>query len=146
MSLWVGIGSQIYPPSFEMTKPLPLTTEGCNFTTAGFHNWTATALPTESIHITTALGQNTNSRYVCFIDCHTSEFFFHASYCMKTVSVATSSQLVLLYPRPMLADKWYSLSYLYFSPIGTITAVCVGVIVSLFSGKGHHDNDMIVNK
>lgn len=97
LSLWVGIGSQIYPPSFEMTKPLPLTTEGCNFTTAGFHNWTATALPTESIHITTALGQNTNSR-------------------------------------PMLADKWYSLSYLYFSPIGTITAVCVGVIVSLFSG------------
>lgn len=37
--------------------------------------------------------------------------------------------------RPLLADNWYSLSYLYFSPIGTITAISVGLLVSLFTGK-----------
>uniref|UniRef100_A0A8D3BPD5 Sodium-coupled monocarboxylate transporter 1-like n=1 Tax=Scophthalmus maximus TaxID=52904 RepID=A0A8D3BPD5_SCOMX len=81
VSLWVGIGAQVYPPPAELTRPLPLTTDGCNFTITGGLNWTSTALPT-----------------------------------------------------PVLADNWYSLSYLYFSPIGTITAVGVGLIVSLFTG------------
>lgn len=36
--------------------------------------------------------------------------------------------------RPPLADSWYSLSYLYFSPIGTIVAVSVGLVVSLLTG------------
>ncbi|XP_044136574.1 sodium-coupled monocarboxylate transporter 1-like [Bufo gargarizans] len=36
--------------------------------------------------------------------------------------------------RPALADEWYSLSYLYFSTIGTIIAIIVGIIVSLLSG------------
>uniref|UniRef100_A0A673WED6 Solute carrier family 5 member 8 n=1 Tax=Salmo trutta TaxID=8032 RepID=A0A673WED6_SALTR len=39
----------------------------------------------------------------------------------------------LLY-RPFLADNWYSLSYLYFSPIGTLTTLAVGLVVSLLSG------------
>uniref|UniRef100_H3DLQ1 Solute carrier family 5 member 8, like n=1 Tax=Tetraodon nigroviridis TaxID=99883 RepID=H3DLQ1_TETNG len=37
VTLWVGIGGQIYPPTSEMTNPLPLTTVGCtmpNYTTA----------------------------------------------------------------------------------------------------------------
>lgn len=29
LTLWVGIGGQLYPPSSEMTNPLPLTTVGC---------------------------------------------------------------------------------------------------------------------
>uniref|UniRef100_A0A8D3C3G0 Solute carrier family 5 member 8 n=1 Tax=Scophthalmus maximus TaxID=52904 RepID=A0A8D3C3G0_SCOMX len=91
VSLWVGIGAQVYPPPAELTRPLPLTTDGCNFTITGGLNWTSTALPTQLIPITTA-------------------------------------------PAPVLADNWYSLSYLYFSPIGTITAVGVGLIVSLFTG------------
>lgn len=37
--------------------------------------------------------------------------------------------------RTLLADNWYSLSYLYFSPIGTITVISVGLLVSLFTGK-----------
>uniref|UniRef100_A0A6Q2XBL9 Uncharacterized protein n=1 Tax=Esox lucius TaxID=8010 RepID=A0A6Q2XBL9_ESOLU len=41
----------------------------------------------------------------------------------------------LLY-RPFLADNWYSMSYLYFSPIGTLTALIVGLVVSLLSGTG----------
>uniref|UniRef100_A0A673BE07 Solute carrier family 5 member 8 n=1 Tax=Sphaeramia orbicularis TaxID=375764 RepID=A0A673BE07_9TELE len=39
--------------------------------------------------------------------------------------------------RSVLEDNWYSLSYMYFSPIGTIITVTVGLIVSLLSGKGH---------
>lgn len=37
--------------------------------------------------------------------------------------------------RTLLADNWYSLSYLYFSPIGTIVVIGVGLLVSLFTGK-----------
>uniref|UniRef100_A0A8C6TWN9 Solute carrier family 5 member 8 n=1 Tax=Neogobius melanostomus TaxID=47308 RepID=A0A8C6TWN9_9GOBI len=89
LSLWVAIGSQLYPPPPELTCPLPLITKGCNFTNMDIHNWTSTILLTEA---TTPI-QHLNSRY------------------------------------------WYSLSYVYFSPIGTITVVCVGLLVSFFSGK-----------
>ncbi|XP_035536898.1 sodium-coupled monocarboxylate transporter 1-like [Morone saxatilis] len=97
VSLWVGIGAQIYPPPPEMTRPLSLTTEGCNFTTTDSLNWTSTALPTEPASITTAPLHNIDGK-------------------------------------PLLADNWYSLSYLYFSPIGTIVAISVGLLVSLFTG------------
>uniref|UniRef100_A0A8C6TUW5 Solute carrier family 5 member 8 n=1 Tax=Neogobius melanostomus TaxID=47308 RepID=A0A8C6TUW5_9GOBI len=93
LSLWVAIGSQLYPPPPELTCPLPLITKGCNFTNMDIHNWTSTILLTEA---TTPI-QHLNSRSVL--------------------------------------DKWYSLSYVYFSPIGTITVVCVGLLVSFFSGK-----------
>uniref|UniRef100_A0AAQ4QET2 Solute carrier family 5 member 8 n=1 Tax=Gasterosteus aculeatus aculeatus TaxID=481459 RepID=A0AAQ4QET2_GASAC len=82
VSLWVGIGAQVYPPSPEMSRPLSLTTQGCNFTHAESLNWTSGALP-------------------------------------------------------LLADSWYAVSYLYFSPIGTITAVSVGLLVSLLTGTQH---------
>ncbi|XP_017285382.1 sodium-coupled monocarboxylate transporter 1 isoform X2 [Kryptolebias marmoratus] len=95
VSLWVGIGAQIYPPPPEMSRPLPLTTDGCNFTTANTFNWTATALPTQA-----------NS----------------------TVNIPAHD-----ISRPLLAD-FYSLSYLYFSPVGTITAISVGLIVSVLTG------------
>lgn len=32
LTLWVGIGGQIYPPTDEKTNPLPLSTAGCNKT------------------------------------------------------------------------------------------------------------------
>ncbi|KAM9407272.1 sodium-coupled monocarboxylate transporter 1 isoform 2-T2 [Salvelinus alpinus] len=96
MSLWVGIGAQFYPPLPEQSRPLGLTTHGCNFTTAAdAFNWTAS--PTEPSLYTTVLQQNTAER-------------------------------------PFLADNWYSLSYLYFSPIGTLTTLAVGLVVSLLSG------------
>ncbi|XP_068573036.1 sodium-coupled monocarboxylate transporter 1 isoform X2 [Cebidichthys violaceus] len=97
VSLWVGIGAQVYPPPPEMSRPLSLTTEGCNFTATDSLNWTATALPAQPASITTAPVHHIDGR-------------------------------------PLLADSWYSLSYLYFSPIGTITAVSVGLLVSLFTG------------
>lgn len=39
LTLWVGIGGQLYPPTPEMTNPLPLTTAGCttpNYTTPNY--------------------------------------------------------------------------------------------------------------
>uniref|UniRef100_A0A8B9LWE9 Solute carrier family 5 member 8 n=1 Tax=Astyanax mexicanus TaxID=7994 RepID=A0A8B9LWE9_ASTMX len=77
VSFWVCIGSQIYRPLPESTRPLALETHGCNFTMA------------ENQH-------NTQDR-------------------------------------PWLADSWYSLSYLYFCPVGTLVAIAVGLIVSLVS-------------
>uniref|UniRef100_A0A668A1F4 Solute carrier family 5 member 8 n=1 Tax=Myripristis murdjan TaxID=586833 RepID=A0A668A1F4_9TELE len=97
VSLWLGIGAQIFPAPPEMTRPLLLTTEGCNFTATDSLNWTSPALPTEQSFITTIPIENIDGR-------------------------------------PPLADSWYSLSYLYFSPIGTTVAVTVGLIVSLFTG------------
>uniref|UniRef100_A0A671YGW9 Solute carrier family 5 member 8 n=1 Tax=Sparus aurata TaxID=8175 RepID=A0A671YGW9_SPAAU len=85
VSLWLGIGAQIYPPTPAMTRPLSLTTEGCNFTTTDSFNWTSTVQPTQ----------------------------------------------------PPLTDNWYSLSYLYFSPIGTIITISVGLLVSLFTVHDH---------
>ncbi|MEQ2174309.1 hypothetical protein GOODEAATRI_006593 [Goodea atripinnis] len=48
LSLWVGIGAQIYPPPHDMSRPLPLSTDGCNLTMAHGFNWTSIALPTQN--------------------------------------------------------------------------------------------------
>uniref|UniRef100_A0A671YGP3 Solute carrier family 5 member 8 n=1 Tax=Sparus aurata TaxID=8175 RepID=A0A671YGP3_SPAAU len=100
VSLWLGIGAQIYPPTPAMTRPLSLTTEGCNFTTTDSFNWTST------VHL-----------YKISLLVH---------------------YFLLFSPifRPPLTDNWYSLSYLYFSPIGTIITISVGLLVSLFTGDG----------
>uniref|UniRef100_A0A3Q1FTL4 Solute carrier family 5 member 8 n=1 Tax=Acanthochromis polyacanthus TaxID=80966 RepID=A0A3Q1FTL4_9TELE len=90
VSLWLGIGAQIYPPPPDMSRPLSLTTEGCNFTTTTGFNWTSTALPAQPSSTAPA---------------HT--------------------------------ENWYSLSYLYFSPIGTIVVISVGLIVSVLTGTSH---------
>ncbi|XP_062990743.1 sodium-coupled monocarboxylate transporter 1-like [Elgaria multicarinata webbii] len=81
--LWVGIGSQKYPPRPNRTFPLPLSTEGCprpNFT--------------------------------------------------MVTQVATT----MLPPRPAIQEYWYSLSYLYFSALGTLTTMIVGSVVSVVTG------------
>uniref|UniRef100_A0A8P4GA22 Sodium-coupled monocarboxylate transporter 1 n=1 Tax=Dicentrarchus labrax TaxID=13489 RepID=A0A8P4GA22_DICLA len=57
-SLCVSLEALMYPSPPTMTRPLSLTTEGCNFTTTHSLNWTTTALPTESSSITTAPLQN----------------------------------------------------------------------------------------
>ncbi|XP_039616475.1 sodium-coupled monocarboxylate transporter 1-like [Polypterus senegalus] len=98
VSLWVGIGSQIYPPSAARTLPLPLSTAGCNFSVSATEsNWTMTTTEASSLFTTGAV-QTEDS---------------------------TSDSLI---------QNWYSLSYLYFSTIGTLVVVVVGVIVSLLSG------------
>ncbi|XP_014325061.1 sodium-coupled monocarboxylate transporter 1 [Xiphophorus maculatus] len=94
LSLWVGIGAQIYPPSNALSQPLPLSTDGCNFTTAHGSNWTSSALPIQNF---------------------------------------TSVAPVHHHDKSVLTDL-YSLSYLYFSPLGTITAIGVGLVVSVLTG------------
>ncbi|XP_054656567.1 sodium-coupled monocarboxylate transporter 1 [Dunckerocampus dactyliophorus] len=101
VSLWVGIGAQIYPPSPEMSRPLSLTTEGCNISTPDSFNLTSTALPTNT-------------------------------------SPIAASPVQLCDDRNLLADSWYSLSYLYFSTIGTLTTIILGLLVSLFTGGWKH--------
>ncbi|KAM9467819.1 sodium-coupled monocarboxylate transporter 1 [Clarias gariepinus] len=49
-------------------------------------------------------------------------------------SYVTSAEQGKAVDRPLLADYWYSLSYLYFCPIGTLVCIVIGQIVSLFSG------------
>uniref|UniRef100_A0A8B9I7V4 Solute carrier family 5 member 8 n=1 Tax=Anser brachyrhynchus TaxID=132585 RepID=A0A8B9I7V4_9AVES len=92
VSLWVGIGSQIYPPLPERTLPLPLSTAGCNISISS-NLTTSTANPLTTIFSTQAP------------------------------------------ERPVLADRWYSLSYLYFSTLGTLITIVVGMIISLLTGQ-----------
>ncbi|CAN9508304.1 unnamed protein product [Ophioblennius macclurei] len=47
---------------------------------------------------------------------------------LSSAAAATDSNLT-----HFLTD-WYSLSYLYFSPLGTITTISVGLLVSVFTG------------
>ncbi|PWA14708.1 hypothetical protein CCH79_00014369 [Gambusia affinis] len=94
LSLWVGIGAQIYPPFNALSQPLPLSTDGCNFTTAHGSNWTSTALPIQNFTSVAPVDHRNKS---------------------------------------VLTDL-YSLSYLYFSPLGTITAIGVGLVIKRRSG------------
>ncbi|KAK5933631.1 hypothetical protein CgunFtcFv8_014095 [Champsocephalus gunnari] len=94
LTLWVGIGSQIYPPTAEKTNPLPFSTVDCNSTMS--HNITTPA---------------------------------------PWTSPVTSEPHV----RPPLADSWYSLSYLYFCLLGTLTTVVVGLLVSMVTGGCKQD-------
>uniref|UniRef100_A0A8C5HUL2 Sodium-coupled monocarboxylate transporter 1-like n=1 Tax=Gouania willdenowi TaxID=441366 RepID=A0A8C5HUL2_GOUWI len=91
LTLWVGIGAQVYPPTAEKTNPLPVSTAGCN-NTMGEDYTTATPW--------------TN--------------------CRLTVKPQRS--------QPPLADSWYSLSYLYFSLLGTLITVVTGLLVSMATG------------
>ncbi|XP_030585093.1 sodium-coupled monocarboxylate transporter 1 [Archocentrus centrarchus] len=50
LTLWVGIGGQIYPPTAENTNPLPLTTAGCNNTIG--HNYTTVTPWTSLVTLT----------------------------------------------------------------------------------------------
>ncbi|NXV51490.1 SC5A8 protein, partial [Uria aalge] len=96
ISLWVGIGSQIYPPLPERTKPLSLSIAGCNISSV---NLTSTENP------------------------------------LTTVFTTPTAE------RPALADNWYSLSYLYFSTLGTLITVVVGIIISLLTGGLKQNTD-----
>uniref|UniRef100_A0A8D2Q1C3 Solute carrier family 5 member 8 n=1 Tax=Varanus komodoensis TaxID=61221 RepID=A0A8D2Q1C3_VARKO len=84
--MWIGIGSQKYPPPPHRTLPLPLSTEGClrpNVT-----------IPTE---VTTTM--------------------LPPSLILRKYN---------LFSRSPIQDYWYSLSYLYFSMLGTLITFIVG--------------------
>ncbi|XP_007538143.1 sodium-coupled monocarboxylate transporter 1 [Erinaceus europaeus] len=93
ISLWVGIGAQLYPPLPERTMPLNLETYGCNSTHNGTGLMTTTEMP-----------------------------------------FSTSALQISDVERTPLMDNWYSLSYLYFSTLGTLVTLFVGMLVSLPTG------------
>uniref|UniRef100_A0A8C4I7F5 Solute carrier family 5 member 8, like n=1 Tax=Dicentrarchus labrax TaxID=13489 RepID=A0A8C4I7F5_DICLA len=104
LTLWVGIGGQIYPPTAEKTNPLPLSTVGCNSTT----------------------GQN-----------------------YTTAAPWTSPVTLQPDVRPPLADSWYSLSYVYFALLGTLTTMVSGLLVSIITGGCKQEklnSDLFVKK
>ncbi|XP_032349435.1 sodium-coupled monocarboxylate transporter 1 isoform X2 [Camelus ferus] len=90
ITLWVGIGAQLYPPLPERTMPLRLETYGCNSTYNGTNWMTTTEMP-----------------------------------------FSTSAFQVHNIERTALMDNWYSLSYLYFSTLGTLVTLFVGILTSL---------------
>ncbi|KAM3877754.1 sodium-coupled monocarboxylate transporter 1 [Diretmus argenteus] len=100
LTLWVGIGSQIYPPTDDKILPLPLSTAGCN-------------------------RSNTPT--------------------MTPWTTSTSQPDV----RPPLADSWYSLSYVYFCLLGTMTTMVTGLLVSMITGgckQAKLNSDLFVKK
>ncbi|KAI7807578.1 sodium-coupled monocarboxylate transporter 1 [Triplophysa rosa] len=97
ITLWVGIGAQLYPPLPEKTLRLPLSVDGC---IAPEMNQTTTMTP------------------------------------FSTVLQTTTPM-----PRPALADSWYSLSYLYFCPVGIIVTMITGLFVSAVSGGCKQQKD-----
>ncbi|XP_053572971.1 sodium-coupled monocarboxylate transporter 1-like [Bombina bombina] len=109
VTLWAGIGSQIYPPLPEMTRPLPLSIARCEFSTMDSN-----------------LSSNTEIAGTMF----------------TTIMQPPFTE------RPLLAEYWYSLSYLYFSILGTLTTLIAGIIASLISGglKQHINKDYLFGK
>ncbi|KAM9673008.1 sodium-coupled monocarboxylate transporter 1 [Trichechus inunguis] len=107
VSLWVGIGAQLYPPLSERTLPLSLETYGCNSTSNVTDLLVATEMP-----------------------------------------FSTSAFQVYSVARTPLMDNWYSLSYLYFSTLGTFVTVLVGIIISLLTGgrKQNLDSRFLLTK
>ncbi|XP_022073564.1 sodium-coupled monocarboxylate transporter 1-like isoform X4 [Acanthochromis polyacanthus] len=57
-SLCACLWALFSPPTPEMTRPLPLTTAGCNFTTSP--NWTSTAPPTQPTLFATTVSHNSS--------------------------------------------------------------------------------------
>ncbi|XP_054472725.1 sodium-coupled monocarboxylate transporter 1 [Anoplopoma fimbria] len=53
LTLWVGIGAQIFPPTFEKTNPLPVSIAGCNSTMG--ENYTTPAPWTSAVTVTSQI-------------------------------------------------------------------------------------------
>ncbi|KAK3544817.1 hypothetical protein QTP86_027494, partial [Hemibagrus guttatus] len=53
---------------------------------------------------------------------------------LTQANYVTSAEQHKAVNRPLLADYWYSLSYMYFCPVGTLVCIVIGQTVSLFSG------------
>ncbi|XP_054844994.1 sodium-coupled monocarboxylate transporter 1 [Eublepharis macularius] len=77
---------------------------------------------------------------------NTMPLHLSTAYCNTTSQGAEGNRT--LTERPVLADHWYSLSYLYFSTLGTLVTVAVGIVVSLLTGglKQNVDRKFMLNK
>ncbi|XP_053506352.1 sodium-coupled monocarboxylate transporter 1 isoform X2 [Ictalurus furcatus] len=69
----------------------------------------------------------------CSVTTDENDLMNWTSYSTLASYVTSAEQDKAVY-RPLLADYWYSLSYMYFCPMGTLVCIVIGQIVSLFSG------------
>ncbi|XP_073460649.1 sodium-coupled monocarboxylate transporter 2 [Aquarana catesbeiana] len=53
---------------------------------------------------------------------------------LTTLSATTAPE------RSVLADNWYSISYLYYSAVGYISCIIVGLLISFITGRQHGKN------
>uniref|UniRef100_A0A8D0G8G5 Solute carrier family 5 member 12 n=1 Tax=Sphenodon punctatus TaxID=8508 RepID=A0A8D0G8G5_SPHPU len=56
------------------------------------------------------------------------------------LSLSTANCTVNTTEVPPLADSWYSLSYLYFSAVGCLTCIIVGLLISFVTGPQKGEN------
>ncbi|KAK3526795.1 hypothetical protein QTP70_033563 [Hemibagrus guttatus] len=104
LSFWAGVGAFLHAASPNNTHPLPLSTESCNLLNA-----TATA-------VTHTASSDTGILYL-----HVSSNF--GSQAHEFIS-----------QRSVLADSWYSMSYLYYSAVGFLATVIGGLLITLITG------------
>ncbi|KAK0136615.1 Sodium-coupled monocarboxylate transporter 1 [Merluccius polli] len=127
LTMWVGIGAQLYPPTADKTNPLPLSTINC------INNYTTTASPwTSALPLTNEpmASLNQNSKQTAKRTNDSPEQGFSKV-------------------RPALADSLYSLSYLYLSPLGTLCTMVIGLLVSILTGgckQESLDSNLFVRK
>lgn len=163
ITLWVGIGAQIYPPLPERTRPLNLSVAGCdvrdtNITTT-VSAWTSTAFPTteprqeicflQVLHpLRGTMGKSwlpfclIQMNFIFYVNFNQQDPYF-TSFAVTYTERVNSIKLVTKYTsylsfsivRPTLADSWYSLSYLYFCPVAVLVTMSTGLIVSAITGE-----------
>ncbi|XP_029453335.1 LOW QUALITY PROTEIN: sodium-coupled monocarboxylate transporter 1-like [Rhinatrema bivittatum] len=80
--------------------------------------------------------------------CNISEFHVGSNWTAMTEAPVTTLAQNEVGERPALADYWYSLSYQYYSTLGTLATVTVGLIVSLLTGgrKQYVNCDFLLTK
>lgn len=52
----------------------------------------------------------------------------------NSTALSTTATPIMVADRPLLADTWYSLSYLYFSTIGCLGCIISGLLISFATG------------
>lgn len=116
MAFWAGIGSFIYPAPPTKTLPLELSTLNC--TLANTTSLLTTVAPTAAAdrYIPLTIGSAQHE---------------HAPWQQPLQAAFLSLSRFL---RPLLADTWYSLSYLYFSAIGCLGCAITGLLISFVTG------------
>ncbi|NXD15736.1 SC5A8 protein, partial [Nothocercus nigrocapillus] len=100
----------------------------------GAQNYPALPTRTNPLSLSTAMCNISNS----------SDFTSPTGIPLTTLFHTTTKE----YTRPVIADNWYSLSYLYLSTLGTLVTVAVGILVSLLTGglKQKIDHKFLLNK
>lgn len=139
VSLWLAVGSTLYPPSEETMGVLPSFTGSCssaNVTLNSSSNHEQTSILTP-LHP----ADRRSERSFFYID-GTNCLIKHVKCYFKIIclSFSLSFKLVLFTPPsypPNISgiNNFYCMSYLYFGAMATSSVILVGLIVSYVTGK-----------